>query len=103
MRAVAPPPQHGGDVQRQPVIGGVNWQIQYESRARSLSSSTGEAGSLNREWILFMLPEPLNYKLASHKNITMLFRPMTRRRVLGGVAVKTAPTETKETETGPDI
>lgn len=51
-----PPPLHGGDVQRQPVIGGVNWQIQYESRACSLSSSTGEAGSLNREWILFMLP-----------------------------------------------
>lgn len=49
-------PLHGGDVQRQPVIGGVNWQIQHESRACSLSSSTGEVGSLNREWILFMLP-----------------------------------------------
>lgn len=36
-----------GDVQRQPVIGGVNWQIQYKSRACSLSSSTGKARSLN--------------------------------------------------------
>lgn len=41
-----------GDVQRQPVIGGVNWQIQYKSRACSLSSSPSEARSLNREWIL---------------------------------------------------
>lgn len=50
MRAALPQHPHpvrGGDVQRQPVIGGVNWQIQYESRACSLSSSTGEAGSLN--------------------------------------------------------
>ncbi len=40
------------DVQRQPVIGGVNWQIQYKSSACSLSSSPSKARSLNREWIL---------------------------------------------------
>lgn len=41
-----------GDVQRQPVFGGVNWQIQYKSEACSLSSSASKARSLNREWIL---------------------------------------------------
>lgn len=43
---------HVGDVLRQPVIGGVNWQIQYKSKACSLSSSTGKVRSLNWEWIL---------------------------------------------------
>lgn len=41
-----------GDVQRQPVFGGVNWQIQYKSGACSLSSSASKARSLKREWIL---------------------------------------------------
>lgn len=60
-----------GDVQRQPVIGGVNWQIQYKSRACSLSSSPGEARSLNREWILSCC---LNPWIASYHstNIPML-------------------------------
>lgn len=60
-----------GDVQRQPVIGGVNWQIQYKSRVCSLSSSPSEARSLNREWILSCC---LNPWIASYPstNIPML-------------------------------
>lgn len=60
-----------GDVQRQPVIGGVNWQIQYKSRACSLSSSPSKARSLNREWILSCC---LNPWIASYHsaNIPML-------------------------------
>lgn len=64
-----------GDVQRQPVIGGVNWQIQYKSRACSLSSSPSKARSLNREWILSCC---LNPWIASYHsaNIPMLHPTM---------------------------
>jgi len=81
-----------GDVQRQPVIRGVNWQIQYKSRACSLSSSPSKARSLNREWILSCC---LNPWIASYHsaNIAMLHpTPMCQEE-----RKKTTYTDLKET------